>query len=45
MIGTWRDTLLNIVILAYVAWLVWLWVRPASGPLVPRGRSDEPRDD
>jgi hypothetical protein len=35
MIGTWRDTLLNVVVFAYLAWLIWLWIKPASGPLMP----------
>ena len=35
MIGTWRDTLLNVVVFVYVAWLVWLWLKPAHGPLMP----------
>jgi hypothetical protein len=34
VIGTWRDTLLNLVVFAYLGWLVWLWLRPARGPLV-----------
>jgi hypothetical protein len=47
MIGTWRDTLLNLVVFAYVGWLVWLWLRPARGPLMPpqaigRARDGEP---
>jgi len=35
MIGTWYDTLLNVIVFAYVGWLISLWIKPASGPLMP----------
>jgi hypothetical protein len=44
MIGTWRDTVLNVVVFAYLAWLVWLWLRPARGPLMPKGDERAPSD-
>jgi len=46
MIGTWRDTILNLVVFAYVGWLVWLWLRPARGPLMtPTRAAPEPPSD
>jgi hypothetical protein len=45
MIGTWRDTILNLVVFVYVGWLIRLWLRPARGPLVPAARArDAPED-
>ena len=44
MIGTWRDTLLNLVVFAYVGWLIWLWLRPERGPLVPGEAPPEASD-
>ncbi len=35
MIGTWIDTILNVVVFAYVGWLIRLWLQPARGPLMP----------
>jgi hypothetical protein len=41
MIGTWRDTLLNVVVFAYVGWLIWLWLRPPRGSLGGGERPEE----
>jgi hypothetical protein len=33
---------LNVLVFAYLGLLVWLWLRPARGPLIPKADEPEP---